>query len=130
MNTTKRPLLLNSALSLSTIGSGVSTLAFFSAFIFYKSVVPYITQLTNIDTPNEISRFYFLCLAVFALVSFVGVLKMWKFKKAGYFFYLAAQICLWAFPLFYMGTHAFSSTNTIFTVLFLLIYTSFLRLFK
>ncbi len=130
MNITKRPLLLNSALALSTIGSGFSTLAYLLAFIFYKQVLPHLVQLTNIETPAMISRFYLLSLAVFALVSFIGILKMWKFNKAGFFFYLTAQICLWAFPLFYIGTHAFSSTNTIFTVLFLLIYSAFYRHFK
>lgn len=130
METTKRPLLLNSALALSTIGSGISTLAYLLAFIFYQQVLPHLVQLTNIETPDLISRFYFLSLAAFTLISFIGILKMWKFKKAGFFFYLAAQICLWAFPLFYIGGHAFSSTNTIFTLLFLLIYTSFLRLLK
>lgn len=130
MNTTQRPLLLNSALALSTIGSGISTLAYLAAFIFYKQVLPRIEQFTNIETPNLINRFYVLSLAVFALVSFVGVLKMWQFKKAGFFFYLTAQAGLWGFPLIFIGIQAFSSTNTIFTLLFLFIYIFFFRLFK
>ena len=54
MNITKRPLLLNSALALSTIGSGFSTLAYLLAFIFYKQVLPHLVQLTNIETPAMI----------------------------------------------------------------------------
>ncbi|PTN08080.1 hypothetical protein [Mangrovibacterium marinum] len=130
MNTPKRPLLLNSALALSTIGSGVGSLAFFLAFIFYQQLLPQLVQFTNVGTPALLSRMYLLSLAVFALVSFVGVLQMWRFKRTGFYLYLAAQTCLWAFPLYHIGWQAFSSTNTIFSVLFLLIYVAFIRLFR
>ncbi|WP_163717634.1 hypothetical protein [Mangrovibacterium lignilyticum] len=130
MNTQKRPLLLSSALTLSTIGSSIATISYLGTFIFYKQALPYIEKFTNTLTPELISRFYILALAVICLVSLLGVVKMWKSQKAGFFIYLIAQLCLFALPLLYIGSHAFSSTNAIFTLLFVTIYGVFYKSFR
>lgn len=130
MNTPNRPLLFSAALVLSTIGSSVAALSYLFTAIFYQQALPYIERLTNIQTPNLISRWYVLVIGLISLVSLVGIVKLWQYRKSGFFIYLAAQITLLVLPLLYIGKHAFSSTNTIFTLLFVLIYLSFLKILK
>ncbi len=130
MNTTTRPRLLWSALSLSTLGSGISAIAYLGAAIFYQPTLKLITHFTNLLATEGLSRLYFVVLAGFSLLSVTAVLSLWKNKRHGYFLYLFAQIALWAMPLIYLGTNAFSSTNTIFTVLFIAIYSRFYRQYQ
>jgi len=127
MNSTQRPLLLSSALVLSTIGSSIGTAAYLGTFLFYKQALPLIEKFTNDLTAGMISRFYILAMAILSFISLLGVLKMWKNERTGFFFYLFAQVCLFVLPLVNIGKQAFSSTNTIFTVLFLSIYAIFLK---
>lgn len=127
MDSAKRPLLLTSALALSTIGSSVSTVAYLGTFLFYEKALPQIEKFTNDLTAGMISRYYILAMGIISFVSLIGVLKMWKNERSGFFFYLFAQACLFVLPLINIGKHAFSSTNAIFTVLFLSIYAVFLK---
>lgn len=130
MDRTTRPLLLTSSLALSTIGSSVAMLTYFTTFFFFEQTLPFIVKATNTLTPGLLSRTYVLSLAALYLISLIGVIKMWKAKRTGFFFYLAAQTGIWVLPLIQIGTHAVSSTNTIFTLLFLSIYASFIKRFK
>ena len=130
MENHQRPLLLSSALLLSTIGSSAATLTYLLSATFYSQVLPYIEKYTNLETPGEISRLYVLSLGAISLLSLIGVVNMWKYRKAGYFIYLSAQIALFALPLLVLGKHAFSSTNTIFMLLFITIYSAFLKIFN
>lgn len=122
-----RPLLLSSALFLSTIGSSVACLAFLFTAIFYSNMLPSIQKLTNIETPGLLGRWYVLAFALVHFVSLTGVIKLWQNRKSGFFIYLAAQITLFLLPLIYIGPNAFSSTNTIFALLFTGIYLAFLK---
>ncbi len=123
----KRPLLLSSALVLSSVGSGLAAVMYFAAFLFYEKALPSIEKFTNAETPELISRFYMLALGSIYCVSAIGIVKMWNTQKTGFYLYLLAQISLWGLPLIYIGSHAFSSTNTIFTLLFIAIYSLFLK---
>lgn len=127
MPRTHRPLLLSSALFLSTIGSSIACLAFLFMAIFYSNMLPSIQKLTNTATPNLLSRWYVLAFALVHFVSLVGIVKLWQNRKSGFFIYLAAQLTLFLLPLIYIGPNAFSSTNTIFSLLFIAIYLSFFK---
>ena len=74
---------------------------------------------------DGLSAFYFMLLSALCLLSLIGVFKMKKHQKAGFFFYLGAQLALLFLPVIWLNWNAFSVTNTIFTALFSLIYLSF-----
>ncbi len=130
MSTHKRPLLFSSALVLSTIGSSVALLTYTFSFLFYEKSLELIGQYTNLLAPGLVSRMYLLALAACYLVSFIGIIKLWQWQKLGFYLYLLAQISIWGLPLMVIGAEAFSSTNTIFTLLFIAIYTAFRKLLK
>lgn len=127
MEEKKSNLLFPAALFLSIIGSSLSTLAFFAAAAFFNPVRNLIGELTNSEIPARISSLYFLILGCLHLVSLIGVLKMRKLQRAGYFFYLGAQVCLIIVPVLHLGGNAFSAVNLIFTLLFVSIYTANLK---
>jgi hypothetical protein len=122
--------LLSAALLLSFIGSSIGTLIYFTAAIFFDQSRKIIEELTNIQTSQKIAPLYFVIFGTMYCLSLIGVLKMHKMQKAGYFFYISAQICLLIVPLLWMGLNAFSATNTIFTALFITIYSVYLKEFK
>ncbi|MGV8090304.1 MAG: hypothetical protein AB2L24_00380 [Mangrovibacterium sp.] len=130
MTQQERPPLLLAALLLSFIGSSMGTLIYFTAAIFFDQSLEIIEELTNIQTSQKIAPLYFVIFGTMYCLSLIGVLKMYKMQKAGYFFYISAQICLLIVPLLWIGLNAFSATNTIFTVLFITIYSVYLKEFK
>ncbi|MFV0376072.1 MAG: hypothetical protein ACK5JD_02075 [Mangrovibacterium sp.] len=130
MSTPSRPLLFSSVLTLSTIGSSIACLAFLFTAIFYSNMLPTIQKLTNIETPGLLGRWYVLTFALVHFVSLSGIIKLWHNRKSGFYIYLAAQITLLVLPLIYLGKNAFSSTNAIFTILFIGIYLVFLKRLK
>lgn len=125
-----RPLLLSSALLLSVIGSSIATLAYFTAAVLFDRTRQIIEKLTNIQTPQKIAPLYFVIYGALYCLSLIGVLKMMKSQKTGYFFYTSAQISLLIVPLLWMGFNSFSATNAIFTILFITIYSYYLSVFK
>ncbi len=129
MNYKDRPLLLSSALLLSTIGSSIAVLAYFCAVIFFNQTGRLIETLTNTQTMQKITPLYFTIFCGLYLLSLIGVIKMKKQQKAGYFFYTGAQLSLLVVPVLWLGPNAFSATNTIFTLLFIAIYSVFLKSF-
>jgi len=130
MKQQERPLLLSAALLLSIIGSSVATLAYFTAAVFFDQTREMIEKLTNTQTPKKIVPLYFMIYGALYCLSLIGVLKMRKMQKTGYFFYTSAQICLLIVPLLWMGLNSFSATNTIFTFLFISIYSVYLKEFN
>lgn len=130
MKQQEHPLLFSAAILLSLIGSSLATLTYFTAAIFFDQTKEMVERFTNIQTPQKIAPLYFVIFGALYSLSLVGVLKMRKMQKAGYFFYASAQICLLIVPLLWMGPHAFSATNTIFTFLFITIYSVYLKDFK
>jgi len=103
---------------------------YFAAAVFFDQTLEIIEKLTNIQTPQKISPLYFIIFGALYILSLTGVLKMLNMQKSGYFFYTSAQIGLLIVPLLWMGPNAFSSTNTIFTILFISIYSAYLKAFR
>lgn len=126
----ERPSLLSAALLLGMIGSGIATLAYFTAAAFFNRTRRIIEELTNVQTPQKIAPLYFMIYGALYCLSLIGILKMMKMQRTGYFFYTSAQICLLIVPLLWMGPNSFSATNTIFTFLFISIYSAYLKKFN
>jgi len=125
-----RPLLLSAALLLSTVGSSVAVLLYFSAAVFFNQTSLLIEQLTNMQTMQKITPSYFIIFGALYGLSLLGVMKMRGQQKAGYFFYTGAQLILLIVPLLWLGVNAFSATNTIFTLLFIAIYSIYVKSFN
>lgn len=68
------------------------------------------------------------------VASFVGVVYLWKMRKAGYWVYFAAQILLLLLPFAFLGALGWDyllvklMISTVFTLLFLLLFSYFYKL--
>lgn len=122
-----QPLLFVSTTLLSLLGSGLGVLAFgFTALVFEPSK-NWIISVTNSTSMERLTPVYFMLLMAISLLSLIGVIKIRKWQKAGFYFYLGAQLTLLFIPVLWLGWGAFSVINLIFTSLFLLIYLSFYK---
>ena len=130
MSDKKQPLLFSTTITLSFIGSGLAAIVYWVSAVFFTQAKTIIEKLTNFQSMQDITSLFFVILGALYLLSFIGAVKMWRLQKAGYFFYAGAQILILIIPLIWLGGNAFSSTNTIFTLLFIGIYTSFLKAFN
>ena len=124
------PPLLNAASVLSEIGSLTGTLLYFSAAIFFNETKELVLRITNSQAMNGINPSYFILFGWLYLVSLSGILKIRQLKRSGYWIYLICQLTILFTPMIKLGTSAFSATNTIFTVLFLFIYSLFYHRYR
>ena len=125
-----KPLLFSAALFLSLLGGTVAIAFYLFAVIFYSTSIEAIKNITNTISTDSTSRFYFLCLLMLYIFSVLGVVKMIKCRKSGFWIYAMSQTIILLFPLLWLGKNSFSVTNSIFTALFILIYTSFYKKMK
>ncbi len=120
----------SAAITLTFIGSSIATLVYWFSALFYNSAKELITNITNATSMDNTSSLFFLSLGTLYFISFIGALKMWKKQKAGFFFYSMAQIVILFLPLMWLGGNSFSTTNTIYTILFIGIYSLNLKHFN
>jgi hypothetical protein len=52
-------------------------------------------------------------------LSLVGTIRMWKLHIDGFFLYTFAQTVIVFLPAIWIGSHAFSMSNAIFTAVFI-----------
>ncbi len=122
-----QPLLFVSTTLLSLLGSGIGLVFFGLAALFFNSAKAWVISVTNSTSMEQITPLYFLLFMAFCLLSFVGVIKIRKWQKAGFFFYLGAQLAMLFLPVIWLDWNAFSVINLIFTTIFLFIYLSFYK---
>ncbi|WP_430974623.1 hypothetical protein [Sunxiuqinia rutila] len=122
-----QPLLFVSTTLLSLLGSGLGVLAFGFVALVFEPSKNWIISVTNSTSMDHFTPVYFVLLMAVSLLSLIGVIKIRKWQKAGFFFYLGAQLALLFMPVLWLGWSAFSVINLIFTSLFLLIYLSFYK---
>lgn len=130
MERPKRPLLLSTVIFLSVTGSSIAIFIYFPAAIFFDLFISLIEKWTNIQTPQKLVPLYFLIHGALYVLSLIGALNMRNMKKSGYFLYTGAQFTLLVVPLLWMGSHAFSMSNAVFSFLFIGIYSFFLKTFR
>lgn len=123
----RRPILYSSACILSFAGSGIAIVAFLIASVFYKSISEQVISITNVLSMNGTSRWYFLLLAFAHACSLFAVVKLWKFRKSGFYIYLATQISILLLPVIFIGDNSFSFVNFIFTFVFTVAYFFYYR---
>lgn len=120
-----QPLLFVSATLLSLLGSGLGIILFGLAALFFNPSKAWVIIVTNSTSMDRITPLYFSLFMALCLLSFVGVVKIRKWQKAGLFFYLGAQLTMIFLPVIWLDWNAFSVVNLIFTTIFLFIYFSF-----
>lgn len=118
----KKPILFEGACIFSLMGSSIGFLYMLCATVFFRYVTEKIVQFTNITATEHLSPLYFALLMAAFSISLAGVIKLYRMQRAGLYFYLIAQAMIIFIPVIWLGSNAFSVTNTIFTLLFSSIY--------
>lgn len=123
-----QPLVLQSACIFSITGSSIGFLIMLFSTIFFKTVSMKIELLTNITATEHLSPLYFASLMGAFGISLAGAIKLYRMQRVGLYFYLIAQAMILFLPVIWLGSNGFSTTNTIFTLLFSGIYLFYYRI--
>jgi hypothetical protein len=124
----KTPILFESACIFSIIGSSIGFIAMFISTFFFRMVTEKITSITNITATEKLSPLYFATLMAAFSISLAGAIKLYRLQRAGLYFYLTAQALIMLLPVFWLGSHSFSTTNVLFTFLFSGVYLYYYRI--
>jgi len=125
-----QPLVFQSACIFSIAGSSIGFLSMLFSTIFFKTVSAKIELLTNITATTHLSPLYFASLMGAFGVSLAGAIKLYRMQRAGLYFYLIAQAMILFLPVIWLGSNGFSTTNTIFTLLFSGVYLYYYRIYS
>jgi hypothetical protein len=119
MNDKKRPDLLSALCVLTFIGSTTAFIAYFLASLFFQQASDLIIKYSSWQSVEAISPLYFTLLMASYAFSLTGAIRMWKQHRDGFFLYTFAQLFILFLPVFWIDGNTFSTTNAIFTVLFI-----------
>jgi hypothetical protein len=124
----KTPVLFESACIFSIMGSSIGFMVMFISTFFFRVVTDKITSVTNLTATEKLSPLYFATLMAAFSISLAGAIKLYRLQRAGLYFYLAAQALIMLLPVFWLGSHSFSVTNAIFTLIFSGVYLYYYRI--
>ncbi len=120
--TGKRPAFLSALCILTFIGSGVAFLAYFAAALFFDKTQEIIIRLSSWHSAAAVSPLFFTILMTLYALSLTGAIRMWKLHRDGLFLYLFSQLAILFLPALWIDWQAFSVTNAIFTLIFIVGY--------
>jgi len=123
----KKPILFEGACIFSFLGSSFGFLYLLFATVFFKVAVEKIVLFTNNASAEHLTPLYFACLMAAYSISLAGVIKLYRMRRSGLYFYLAAQLMIILIPVIWLGINAFSAFNMIFTLLFSGVYIFYYR---
>ena len=126
----KKPILFESACIFSIIGSSAGFIFMFISTLFFRIVTEKITSITNLTSTENLSPLYFAMLMSAFCLSLVGAIKLYRLQRIGLYFYVTAQALIMFLPVFWLGNQAFSTTNAIFTLVFLSVYLAYYKSLK
>jgi len=118
----KKPILYEGACLFSLMGSSIGILYTLITIVFFNFMMEKIVQVTNITSTEHLSPLYFAILMAAFSISLAGVIKLYRSQRIGLYLYLIAQTMILFIPVIWLGSNAFSVTNTIFTLLFSSVY--------
>ncbi|HKL33793.1 MAG TPA: hypothetical protein VJ919_14735 [Tangfeifania sp.] len=131
MNKAKnRPALLSALCILTFIGSGVAFLGYFAASLFFDQTKEIIVEYSSMHSAEGLSPLYFTALMALYALSLTGAIRMWKLHRDGLFLYIIAQLIIMFLPVIFIDWSAFSTTNAIFTTVFIIGYSINIRHLK
>ena len=127
----KRPELLTLLCVLSFIGSGLASFSNLIITLSYSSIAE-IFASSGIDIPGmeemlSGGRTFFALSFIIQLLSFIGVLNMWKLNKVGFHIYSISQILMLIIPSFFIPELDFPIIAILFTAMFVILYASMLK---
>lgn len=122
-----RPSILSALCILTFIGSSIGFTGYFLASVFYEKFARLIITYSSWSDTHNLSPVYFTLMMVYNAVVLIGAIKMWKLQRNGFLFYLIAQLAVMFTPALWINWNAFSYTNAIFSVLFVVGYAMNLR---
>ena len=127
----KRPELLTILCVLSFIGSGLGSFSNLIITLSYSSIVE-IYSSSGIDIPGmeemlSGGRTFFTLSFIIQMLSFIGVLNMWKLNKIGFHIYSISQILILILPSFFIPELDFPIIAILFTAVFIILYASMLK---
>jgi hypothetical protein len=127
----KRPPLLTVLCILTFIGSGLSTMSFFAASLFYELFMEQL-EVVYINMPEstfllDIPRDFFVISFFLSAFSLAGALLMWHLRKIGFHIYTSSQLVYLVLPMVYFGGETNPMLNIILTALFVYLYARNLR---
>ena len=126
-----RPVTLTVLCILSFLGSG---LAFFTYSMISFSYEEFMLALqeTGFDVPQveiirQASKGFFVSGTILYATSLVGVMLMWRLRKAGFHFYAAAQVLVALHPWIFLKMESFPLLSLMASAIFILLYAYHLR---
>ncbi|MDP2335983.1 MAG: hypothetical protein Q8N05_05955 [Bacteroidota bacterium] len=126
----KKSIIYEAACVFSIIGSSIGFISMFFSTVFFKIVTEKIRSVTNLTSTEKLSPIYFAILMASFSVSLAGAIKLYRMRRSGLYFYLAAQTMVLFLPVVWLGSNAFSVTNAIFTLIFSGVYLAHYRIIK
>jgi len=131
MNTVRnRPSLLSALCILTFIGSGTAFFGYFAASLFFEHTKDIIVGYSSMHSAEGISPLYFTSLMALYALSLTGAIRMWKLHRDGFYLYVLVQLIIMFLPSIWIGWEAFSTTNAIFTTVFIAGYSMNLKHLK
>jgi flagellin-like protein len=117
-----RPPLLSALCILTFIGSTAGFIGYFLASLFFGKASELIIEYSSWHNTNAISPIYFTLIMVAFAFSLTGAIRMWKLHRDGFFIYTLSQLAILIIPVFWVNWNAFSASNAIFTLIFIIGY--------
>ncbi|MEN8117579.1 MAG: hypothetical protein ABFS16_11410 [Bacteroidota bacterium] len=118
----QRPPLLSALCILTFFGSTVAFFGYFLASIFFQKTSELIIKYSSWHTTEDISPLYFTVLMTLFAISLTGAIRMWKRHRDGFFLYFFSQLIILFLPAIWINWNALSTTNAIFTTVFIIGY--------
>lgn len=118
----RRPDFLSALCILTFTGSGIAFIGYFVAALFYERSSEFIIKYSSWNTVETISPLFFTSLMALYAVSLTGAIRIWKLHRDGYFLYTISQLVILFLPSVWVNWQAFSVTNLIFTLVFIVGY--------
>jgi hypothetical protein len=130
----KRPAVLTVVCLLSFAGSGAMFFSFMMAGLFHQTLIELSKikeyQVPGMDLVVMTKPWVFLTGALAQCLSLSGVFLMWKMRKQGFHIYTLAQFGLLYLSSFYLMPGKFPTADILFSVSFVLLYATFLKMMK
>ncbi len=122
MEKKKRPDFLSALCVLTFAGSGIAFFAYFLASLLFEQTSELLIKYSSWHSTDAISPLYFTALMALYAISLTGAIRIWKFRRDGFFIYTAAQLVILFLPVIWVNSQAFSVTNAVFTIIFIIGY--------
>lgn len=118
----KRSPFMSALCILTFIGSSIGFIGYFMASLFFEKTSELIIKYSSWHSVDAISPLYLIILMALSAISLTGAIRMWKFRRDGFFIYTIAQLLILFVPVIWTYGSTFSITNAVTTGFFIIGY--------